>query len=1243
MKPLTLIFNANQSVEPSRQPVNNHLARWCLLTGIILTIILFAHSRAKAQDDDYLRLARLIDLAELGIREPSGLAFAPQSQIFFIFTAKPVNGASGGQANLFMIMAGRNKVYPEQIPVDTADPINITYDDHADRLLIWETATQALVQITVKSDGSLDMASLTRISGQPFGLQQPQGMAIDPATGHLFILDKVGPRLVRLEPGPNNSLAAATISTVDLSQAGLSDVSGLAFNPTSGHLFLVNMLDQTLHEFTPTGQTISIRNLADLNLGRSQGLVFAPTGDQTDNPAAMGLYLVDTPLKDEPQGTFRIYLPLIVRGSTGGGTPPVTSSGQIVELSFNRPTPPAGPVIASTLIQTIQTSQFSPPSPDPAGITYLAGIDNLLISDSEVNEMSIFQGVNLFRTTRQGTLVDTLTTIGFSEEPTGVTVNPNNGHLFFTDDNAQTIIELNPGSDGAYNTSDDVITTIDTVTFNSLDPEGITFDSEQGVLFMADSLNAEVYRISPGTNGLFDGLSPAGDDQITSFDTESLGMIQLQGIAFNPLNGNLMLAGWPRNRLLEVTRSGDYVRAINISDAMPTIPGGLVYAPPSVSNPPNFSTLNLYVVDRGVDNGADPNENDGRVYEIEIPPVNQPPTVNAGPDQTVTWPTIVTLNGTATDDGLPNPPGNLSTTWNVISGPGIVTFADPSKLNTTANLSTIGRYVLNLSANDSVLTGTDTLTVTVQAPNNPFIDVQIAASSDDAEEGEAGNIKLISSDLEMVQNGGENQVVGLRFPGINIPVGAVINNAYIQFYADEILSVPTDLTIHGEAIDDAPAFANSLHNISARLRTTAAVSWTPAPWISKDVAGPDQRTPNLAPVIQEIMNRPGWSGGNALALIITGTGERAAKSYDGDPSGAPSLYISFSVPTAPPVITTFTPLTGPRGATVTIAGNNLLGLSQVSFNGQSAGFQVISATQVQAVVPFSATTGLISITNQLGTATSSQPFTVITTSAVLVGAGDIARCDKTEDEETAKLLDQVPGTVFTLGDNAYPDGTTAEFNNCYAPTWGRHKARTRPATGNHEYHTTDAAPYFNYFGAVAGNIGEGYYSYDLGSWHIIVLNTECNDIGGCDPDSSQGQWLQADLVANSAACTLAYWHKPRFSSGNHGNNSAGRHFWQILYDAGADLILSGHDHHYERFAPQDPDGVADAAQGLRQFVVGTGGTNLTALSAVQPNSEVRNFDTHGVLKLTLHPTGYDWEFIPITGQTFTDTGSDLCH
>ena len=264
--------------------------------------------------------------------------------------------------------------------------------------------------------------------------------------------------------------------------------------------------------------------------------------------------------------------------------------------------------------------------------------------------------------------------------------------------------------------------------------------------------------------------------------------------------------------------------------------------------------------------------------------------------------------------------------------------------------------------------------------------------------------------------------------------------------------------------------------------------------------------------------------------------------------------------------------------------------------------------------------------------------------AILVGAGDIADSkDLSGEAATAKHLEAIPGTIMAVGDLAYPDGSKANFE-CYDKTWGRVKARTRPSPGNHEFHSSGATPYFDYFGAAAGDPKTGFYSYELGAWHIIALHSECKDVGGCGAGSPEEKWLRADLAAHPAACTLAYWHKPLFSSGGtHGNDLEMKAFWQALYDANAEIVIGGHDHDYERFAPQNPDGVADAARGIREFVVGTGGKNHRHFGAPKANSEVRDNTAFGVLKLTLKPNGYDWQFIPEAGKSFTDSGSGVCH
>ncbi len=256
---------------------------------------------------------------------------------------------------------------------------------------------------------------------------------------------------------------------------------------------------------------------------------------------------------------------------------------------------------------------------------------------------------------------------------------------------------------------------------------------------------------------------------------------------------------------------------------------------------------------------------------------------------------------------------------------------------------------------------------------------------------------------------------------------------------------------------------------------------------------------------------------------------------------------------------------------------------------------------------------------------------------VFVGAGDIAGCWFNAAERTAQLLDTIPGTVFTAGDNVYDSGTAREFRDCYELTWGRHKSRTRPTPGNHDYLTKNAAPYYEYFGASAGPSGRGYYSYELGSWHIIALNSNIDAGEG----STQMEWLRRDLLTDKHKCTLAYWHHPVFSSGKHGNNMHMRAIFDELFSRGVEVVISGHEHMYERLAPMDGAGVPDPL-GIRSFIVGTGGAMLTGSGKTHPSSEVRQ-SAYGVLKLTLKKGSYDWQFVPVSDDVVGDRGSGTCH
>jgi uncharacterized protein YjiK len=386
------------------------------------------------------------------------------------------------------------------------------------------------------------------------------------------------------------------ISNIVLNALNNIKLQGIAFNPNDGHIYITSPTEQKLYELTDQGELVSTRDLSPFQLSNIQNMVCAPSGDQTDNPEIMSLYIVDS-----------------------GSSRSIQRPGDITELSL---TPPAVLDLSllsepAILVQTINTFEWDPPSPDPAGGTYIPSSNSLLICDSEVEEISaLYANANVFYSTLLGNLNSTFNTLDFSEEPTGVAYNPNNQHLFFSDDIQKKIFEIDAGTDGDYGTTDDIITWFSTIDFGSNDPEGVTYDTFHEHLFISDGVNAEVYEIGPGTNGIFDGVSAGDDVLINHFDTAILGLQDPEGIEFNTDNGNLYIVSRRTvdDIVVETIRSGTEVNVIDISALNAVHPSGLAYAP--TSN--NAQEKSLYIICRGVDNDPDPNENDGKIFEISL-------------------------------------------------------------------------------------------------------------------------------------------------------------------------------------------------------------------------------------------------------------------------------------------------------------------------------------------------------------------------------------------------------------------------------------------------------------------------------------------------------------------------------------------------------------------------------------------------------------------------------------------------
>jgi hypothetical protein len=371
----------------------------------------------------------------------------------------------------------------------------------------------------------------------------------------------------------------------------------------------------------------------------------------------------------------------------------------------------------ATLVRKTLLSQLSPPVPDSSGIVYLSDVDRLLIADSEVNEMPIYQGVNMWQISRTGAeTFDTGTTLPFSKEPTGIAYDPVGKRLFVSDDDKELVSEFTAGPDGRIGTADDVVTSFSTLAFGNDDAEDVTYDSSSGDLFVTQGGAQEVWRVSPGPNGRFDGVAPTGDDVVSHFDLSVYGSLDIEGLAYSAVRDSLFVADRRVAQVLEVTKTGALRQRIDTAAIKMRAPAGITLAP-ATDDPTRTS---MYIVTRGRDNNTWPDENDGTLFELTAPDLgpitlapNEAPSASAGPDRAVSLPGSALLAGTASDDGRPDPPGQLKVTWSKASGPGTVVFAHANAPETTAGFTQAGTYVLRLSVTDSELTVIDEVTIVV--------------------------------------------------------------------------------------------------------------------------------------------------------------------------------------------------------------------------------------------------------------------------------------------------------------------------------------------------------------------------------------------------------------------------------------------------------------------------------------------------------------------------------------------------
>ena len=586
------------------------LARW--LFAILIMTALFHSVAIRAQgqgQSGYITDVREIETTEyLGVASPAGLAYSPQSGIFQILDSK-ANGASNPvlvEMTMYEDLAGQGTI------ADTfSNPLNITINSKKNSLVHLNQNANTLDEIPLDASGRIPASAKVsaRFDVRAYGLAQAEGMTADPADGTLYFLDPAGKSMIRVTPDANGNYGGSPgisnnrIQKISLKSLGASHLRGIAFNPSNGHLYVLGPKEKLLFEVAADGSLVGTYDVSTFTLRDSGAMVFAPSGDNTDDPAIQDLFIADSGQ---------------VQGQASG-------PGQILELSLTAPVITANAPIRMDISQVnvIQTSNWNPPSPDPSGLEFRTSNGRLFVVDSEVDEVAIFQGKAAFESTTTGTLTGSCSTTAYSKEVAGTAENadnPNRIHLWISDDGRRRAFDIDLGPDNTYCTGDDSVRTLDVFAlYNDTDPEGLAYGG--GKLFITDGMGSQVYAVGPGGNGVIGD----GDDQVTNFDTSSLGLRDPEGIGYNNATGTLFIVSRKDTRLVETTPSGTVVNVFDVGPFNLVSPAGVGVGPGS-QNP---SVNSVYVSTRGVDNGVNPNENDGKIYEFSI--AGGPPPPPPGP------------------------------------------------------------------------------------------------------------------------------------------------------------------------------------------------------------------------------------------------------------------------------------------------------------------------------------------------------------------------------------------------------------------------------------------------------------------------------------------------------------------------------------------------------------------------------------------------------------------------------------
>ncbi|MBY5162749.1 Ig-like domain-containing protein [Salsipaludibacter albus] len=1212
-----------------------------------------------------------IATGDLGVTRPTGIAWDPVADVLWV--------GEPGDAALVGISRDGGEV--RDVLRTDVDPATATVD-----------ATGDLVSTDRARVSSEDDAGMVTTRDIP--VRDPTAIATDPASGDVVVLDAEVSSLVRVG-------SDGDVTEVELDDAWAGDgLDAVAVDPSTG---LVNVADwsaDTVVAVDAQGEVVGSRTVESESLVDPGAMTFAPTADSTDDADATSLYVVDAGSEE--------------------------TSGGVVELSLAAAVEAAAIDDVAELVRTTDLSAYDPPSPDPAGVTWLADLDRLLISDSEVNEMAIFEGANLFQATRAGSLVRTGVTLPWSNEPTGVSHDLGNGRLFVSDDRSTGKLHtVRPGPDGRFGTTDDAVTTatMGSFGFGTIDAEDVAYHAASDTVFVVDGVNAEVWRISPGPDGVFTGGGSTGDDTISRFDLARHGIQDPEGIVHNVFDDTLLVADRRTDLVHELTLAGGLIRIIDISAAGARTPAGITLAPSS-----DGLGTSMYVVDRGVDNDSDPDENDGRLHELRFPgPVGDLPPVASDDAATTVVDEAVTIDVLANDADLGGDPlslggvgapsdgtavANADQTVTYTPDPGFVgtdsfpyQVCDPDPQCDTATVTvtvlavnappvavddavttgvgvarTIGVLVNDSDPEGQVLTvtglvqpgdgtavvnadqtvtytpdpgfvGVDTftyrasdgldvsapatVTVTVTADWDPPLEIQVSSDTDDAEEAADGTMDRGSSDLEMVQEASV-QTVGVRFDGIVVPPGADVTEAWVQFEADETDATPTTLRLAFQDADDPSTFGVVPFDISSRPTLAQTVIWTPPAWNVVGERGPAQRTPDLSPVVQQLVDQPGWQSGNAMVLVVTGSGKRTAEAHDGFPALSPTLHVRFDgggtgANTAPDVVAsadaTFLGQTadlsghvaddglpgGPLDATWSkVAGPGTVTFVDPNALDTTATFSQSGTYQLQLSVDDGELVGSDLAPVEVVAPGDTGPSTV---SFGLFGDYGNGSADAAE---VAAMLDgQAPDFLVTVGDNNYgPGDQDSTVGPLYADWIGNYRGvhgdgaalnAFFPALGDEDIEAGGGlADYLDFYTvpggghvAPAASGNERYYDVVRGPVHVFVLNPHSSEPDGRDVDSVQADWLQAGLAASTSPWNVVVVHDPPYSS--NGNDTDTQ--WPYA-DWGADLVVSGDRHVYERLQ----------VDGLTYLVSGLGGASIAdPAPSLLPESQAYYRDGFGAV------------------------------